>query len=118
MKVGIKFHVFLYGQVLIKAKFLRHIGNAALDCLRLFDAVQPQYAQLSFCRIHQSRYKPHKGGFPGSIRTNNGCQLPFFHSKIKILKGFHTFSPFKGKRLIQFLGTDYDLIHDASPFTV
>lgn len=69
-----------------KGQILWHIGNAALDCLRLFDAVQPQYAQLSFCRIHQSRYKPHKGGFPGSIRTNNGCQLPFFTVRSRSLR--------------------------------
>lgn len=65
---GVKLHVFLYGKVLVKAEFLRHVPDGGLNGPRLFNGVQVQYGNGAFMRFHQPRDEADERGFSRTVR--------------------------------------------------
>ena len=73
------------GEVFVEREPLRHIANVPLDLLVFGANVVAHYPARSARRLVQSREHVHRGGFSGSVSTEETENLAFFHRKTDVI---------------------------------
>ena len=73
---GVKLHVFLHGEILVKPEFLRHVAYGGLDGPAFFHGVQVQHGDGAAVRFHQSRDEADEGGFSRAVRPQQSHDFP------------------------------------------
>ena len=104
MQIRIEIHIFHAGQIFIQAEFLWHISKTILYFFRLLRNVFPQDFKLSFTWKHEPAQHADKGGFPGTIRTDECGDFPFFYRKGHILQSRFRMA---GRRMAEHFGDIY-----------
>src|SRR5688572_7650399 len=74
MQIGVEIQIFLNGQILVEAEFLRHVADTILDALGIGDDVDSEHFQLTAVRCHESRRQTNQRRLPRSVRTHQRRQ--------------------------------------------
>ncbi len=114
VEIGVQIHVLLDGQILVQAKFLRHITDPALDLRCILHRIQPQYLQTAPGGIHESADQPHGGGLPRPVRPDQRRHPALFGPKVNAFQGMGS-SLLIVEQLVQALGLDHPFSHGSAP---